>query len=175
VEPPQFRIGPFEAAHGNGSGNGSTNGQRSGSQKIRRVAAGVWRVTSGALAGALVAGALVPRIHFLNLAIYNPWVRPVIAAGAGGLVAGLTRRSKLASAAGWSALAGAAGLWLAYLATRAQLRTLWVDRSAARVILADLARLGAYGVVPGAIGGVLGARLRTRRARESENAPITQL
>jgi hypothetical protein len=175
VEPQEFRIGPFEPSRGNGGGNGSTNGHRNGTSKLIRVAAVVWRVVAGALVAAMAAGALVPRIHFLNLALYNPWVRPVLAAGAGGFVAGLVRRSTPSAGALAGAVAGVFGLWLAYLATRSQFRVLFVERSAAHVILADLTRLAAYAAAPGVLGGASGARLRTRAPRERDNAPITEV
>lgn len=170
VEPPEFHIGPFDP----GRLQPSTNGHGKRKRKLVPTRAAVWRVTAGALLGSIVALSIVPRIHFLNLALFNPWVRPVIAAGVGGLVAGLTRRSGRLAAALAGAAGGVFGLWLAYLVTRSQVRVLFVERSASRVLLADLGRLAAYGVIPGALGGLAGGLARIGR-RTREMSPITEL
>jgi hypothetical protein len=154
----------------------SPNGhdKRTPPSRLRRAVGGV---PAGVLAAGLLAISIVPRLSLLNLAFFNPWQRPVIASGLGGLVTGATRRSNVWSAAAAGAVATMLALWVVYAGTRLQNQVLWVERSAFSVITADLARLAAYAGPAGALGAVAGRALRSRvdamRARRSE--PITRL
>lgn len=138
----------------------SPNGSRLKQSRSRRRAIG--GLALGTLLGALVATAIVPRLHLRNLAIYNPWLRPVAAAAVGGILVGAMRAdARRWAVAALGAVAGVAALWLVYALMRsAQGRVLYVETSFARVFFGDLARLGAYGAPAGALGGVVGARLR---------------
>ena len=154
----------------------SPNGhdKRTPPSRLRRAVGGV---PAGVLAAGLIAISIVPRLSLLNLAFFNPWQRPVIASGLGGLVTGATRRSSVWTAALAGAAAAALALWVVYAGTRLQNQVLWVERSAFRVIASDLARLAAYAAPSGALGAIVGRAVRSRveamRARRSE--PITRL
>jgi hypothetical protein len=143
----------------------SPNGSRLKRRRSRFAVAG--GVALGTLLGALLATAIVPRLHLRNLAVYNPWPRPVVAAVAGGLLVGAARvHARRWAAPLGGAMAGVAALWLVYALMRsAQGRVLYVGTSFAHVFLADLARLAAYGAPAGALGGGVGARLRELRGR----------
>ena len=139
------------------------------------------RAVGGLPAGVLVTGligvSIIPRLSLLNLAFFNPWQRPVIASGLGGLVTGAVRRSQLWTAALAGGVAAMLALWLVYLGTRLQNPVLWIERSAAQVITADLGRLAAYALPAGAVGAVAGRSIRSwvvafRRRRDE---PITEL
>jgi len=153
----------------------SQNGHRKPA-RFRRVDA-FRGVPSGLLVSTFLAASIVPRLSLLNLAFFNPWQRPVVATGLGGLAAGAGRRGRLWSAAAVGALTGVAALWIVYGATRAQNHVLFVERDATRVILADLARLAAFAIPAGAGGASVGLLVRRlidkRRARRRE--PITSL
>ena len=139
------------------------------------------RAIAGLPAGVLVAGILatsiVPRVSMLNLAFFNPWQRPVVAAGVGGIAAGATRRGRLWTSALAGAGAAVLALWCVYGITRLQNRVLWVERSALRVVIADCARLAAYAAPAGALGGITGRSLRrwVRSLRARSARPITRL
>lgn len=128
----------------------------------------------GTLLGALVATSIVPRLHLRNLAVYNPWPRPVIAAAvAGALVGALRRAGRWWAGAVGGAVVGVVSLWLVYSMMRAsQGRVLYVERSYARVFAADLARLAAYGGPSGALAGAaaVGLRLLLGRGRAARRA-----
>jgi hypothetical protein len=101
----------------------------------------------------------------------------VIAAGLGGIATGATRRSHLWTAALAGGAAATLALWVVYAGTRLQNPVLWVERSAARVIGADLVRLAAYALPSGALGALSGrwihaavVAVRARRAK-----PLTKL
>lgn len=154
----------------------SQNGhdKRPRSTRLRRAVAGL---PAGVLVAGLLAVSIVPRLSLLNLAFFNPWQRPVIASGLGGLATGAVRRSRGWSAALAGGVAAVLALWIVYAGTRLQNPVLWVERSALRVIAADLARLAAYALPAGAAGAVVGRRLRAaalavRRRREQ---PLTEL
>jgi hypothetical protein len=134
-------------------------------------------VPAGLLVSTFVAASIVPRLSLLNLAFFNPWQRPVVATGIGGLAAGAGRRGRWWSACLAGALSGVAALWLVYGATRAQNRVLFVERSAAHVVLADLARLAAFALPAGALGAAVGLFLRRtiERRRAKNRKPITSL
>lgn len=164
--------GPFRLRVPPTSPNGHTKPARA--PRARKAISGVpW----GVLAAGLLATSIVPRLSLLNLAFFNPWHRPVIAAGIGGVATGATRRSALWSAAIAGAAAATLALWIVYAGTRFQNPVLWVERSAARVVAADLARLAAYAVPSGAIGALAGRALRVGiavvRARRAK--PLTKL
>jgi hypothetical protein len=132
---------------------------------------------AGTLVAGLIAASIVPRLSLLNLAFFNPWQRPVIASGIGGLVTGATRRSHPVSAALAGAAAGTLALWIVYAGTRLQNPVLWVERNAFRVIVADLARLAAYAIPAGALGASAGRAIRAGivRLRAGRERPITNL
>jgi hypothetical protein len=125
----------------------------------------------------LFASAIVPRLLMLNLAFYNPWPRPAVACGFGGLAAGVLRKGRVASAALAGALTAVAGIWVVYGITRAQTHVLFVERSVARVVIADLARLAAYALPAGAAGAAAGWWLRRGidAVRRRRSQPITRL
>lgn len=131
----------------------------------------------GVLASGLLATSIVPRLSLLNLAFFEPWRRPVIASGIGGLATGATRRSHAWSAALAGAAAATLALWVVYTGTRLQNQVLWVERSPFRVITADLARLAAYAAPSGALGAVAGRMLRAgvQAIRARRAGPITKL
>ena len=153
----------------------SPNGhQKTGRSALREAVRGV---PAGLLVSGFVAASIVPRLSLLNLAFFNPWQRPVVATGVGGLAAGASRRGRLWSAALVGGLCGAAALSFIYGVTRAQNHVLFVERDPVRVIFADLARLAAYAVPSGAVGATVGALARriVVRARARRNEPITEL
>jgi len=140
------------------------------------------RALRGVPVGVLVTGALatsvVSRVSLLNLAFFNPWQRPVVVSGVGGIAAGAARRGRLWTAAVAGAGAAVLALWFVYGLTRAQHQVLWVERNALRVVAADLARLAAYAAPAGALGAVAGRSLRVvvaawnaRRTRPITNLP----
>lgn len=132
---------------------------------------------AGVLVAGLLAISIVPRLSLLNLAFFNPWHRPVIASGLGGLVTGATRRSNVWTAALAGAAAATLALWVVYAGTRLQNQVLWVERSAFKVITSDLARLAAYAAPSGALGALAGRALRagSRAMRSRNTEPITRL
>jgi hypothetical protein len=153
----------------------SQNGHRK-SQR-RRLRGAVRGVPAGLLVSGFMAASIVPRLSLLNLAFFNPWQRPVVATGVGGLAAGASRRGRLWSSASVGALTGVAALWIVYGGTRLQNRVLFVERDPTHVIVADLARLAAYAVGAGAVGGIVGSLVRraVERARAKRTEPITSL
>jgi len=153
----------------------STNGHRkTGRNALREAVRGV---PAGLLVTGFVAASIVPRLSLLNLAFFNPWQRPVVATGVGGLAAGADRRGRMWSAFVSGALSAVAGLWAIYGATRAQNRVLFVERDPVHVILADLARLAAYALPAGGLGAMVGLFLRriVTKARARRREPITEL
>ena len=152
----------------------STNGHRRDRSRVRNAVRGV---PGGLLVTVFLAASIVPRLSLLNLAFFNPWQRPVIATGVGGIAAGASRRGGWWAACLVGALCGVVGLWIVYGVTRAQNPVLFVDRDPVRVIVADMGRLSAYSAPAGAVGAAAGALVRRlvvkRRARQRE--PITHL
>ena len=153
----------------------SQNGHRK--KERRRFREAVRGVPAGLLVSGFIAASIVPRLSLLNLAFFNPWQRPVVATGVGGLAAGASRRGRLWSSAVVGALTGVAALWIIYGGTRLQNRVLFVERDPTRVILADLARLAAYAIGAGAVGAAVGQLIRraVERARARRSEPITSL
>jgi len=153
----------------------SQNGHRkSEHRRLRRAVRGA---PAGLLVSGFLAASIVPRLSLLNLAFFNPWQRPVVAAGVGGFAAGASRRGRAWSASIIGAVCGVTALWVTYGATRAQNRVLFIERDPLMVFLADLSRLAAYAVPAGAIGALVGwaARRLVERARARRQAPITNL
>jgi hypothetical protein len=109
----------------------------------------------GFLLGSLLATSLVPRLQWLNLATIGWWGRPVIAAVGAGLIIGSFRRDDLRTAAIAGAIGGLLALWGVYAIARLSVHVLFVDRSVARVVSADLLRLAAYGAPAGAVGAAV--------------------
>lgn len=169
------------ASHFPGVPAPSQNGHRRLSRTPVRDGRPLRGVAPGLLVGAVAAAIAIPRILFLNLALFNPWQRPVAVAAAAGLAAGLWRRAGSARGAALAgALAAALGLLVAYAGVRFAVRVLWVDRNPALVIGADIARLIAYAVVPGILGGAGGHALRrtatrARNRRALAKPPIEKL
>lgn len=124
-----------------------------------------------------VSASIVPRLSLLNLAFFNPWQRPVVATGVGGLAAGVSRRGRGLSACVVGALTAVVALWTVYGATRLQNRVLFVERDPTHVILADLARLAAYAIPAGAAGALAGVLVRRviEKVRSRHREPITHL
>jgi hypothetical protein len=153
----------------------STNGHRK--PQRRRIREAVRGVPAGMLASGFMAASIVPRLSLLNLAFFNPWQRPVVATGVGGLAAGASRRGRLWSSALVGALTGMAALWMVYGGTRLQNRVLFVERDPTNVILADLGRLAAYGIGAGAVGAVAGLLIRraVEKTRARRREPIRSL
>lgn len=153
----------------------SPNGHRKTRRSTLREA--IRGVPAGLVVTSFAAASIVPRLSLLNLAFFNPWQRPVVASGVGGLAAGASRRGKVWSACAVGALCALAGLWLVYGATRAQNRVLFVERDPLHVILADLARLAAFAIPAGAVGAAVGflARRAITKARARRQGPITEL
>jgi hypothetical protein len=153
----------------------SPNGHRKARRRRRREA--VRGLPAGLAVGGFLAASIVPRLSLLNLAYFNPWQRPVVACGLGGVAAGASRRGRAPSACLAGAVAAALGIWIVYAVTRLQNPVLFVERDPARVVLADLARLAAFAVPSGALGALVGWLLRRRigayRARRKE--PIRTL
>jgi hypothetical protein len=137
-----------------------TNGSRL--KHRRRVLGGI---TFGFLLGSLLATSLVPRLQWLNLATIGWWGRPVIAAFGAGLIIGVFRRDDLRAAATGGAIGGLLALWGVYAIVRLSVHVLFVDRSVARVVTADLLRLAAYGAPGGAAGAAAGWGARTVTGR----------
>lgn len=164
--------GPFRLHVPPPSSNGHE--RRKPRSRLRKAVGGVpW----GVLAAGLLATSIVPRLSLLNLAFFNPWQRPVIAAGVGGVATGATRRSHLWTAVLAGGVAAMLALWIVYAGTRLQNRVLWVERSAFNVITADLARLAAYALPAGAAGALAGRALRAAVAaiRAHRAKPLTEL
>jgi len=122
-------------------------------------------ITFGFLLGALLATSLVPRLQWLNLATIGWWGRPVLAAFGAGLIIGVFRRDDLRAAVIGGAIGGLLALWGVYVIVRLSVHVLFVDRSVARVITADLLRLAAYGTAGGAAGAAAGWGARTTAER----------
>ncbi|MGH2785355.1 MAG: hypothetical protein ACRDJ1_08835 [Actinomycetota bacterium] len=164
--------GPFRLDVPPASPNG--HDKRTPPSRLRRAVGGL---PAGVLVAGLLAISIVPRLSLLNLAYFNPWQRPVIASGVGGIMTGVARRSNAWTAALAGGVAAMLALWIVYVGTRLQNPVLWVERSAARVIVADLARLAAYALPSGAAGATAGRWARSTisaiRARREE--PITEL
>lgn len=142
------RLVPFEPELGHSP---HTNGSRL--KHRRRVLGGI---TFGFLAGSLLATSFVSRLQWLNLSAIGSWERPVFAAAGAGVIVGAFRRDDLRAALIGGALAGLLSLWGVYAIVRLSVHVLFVDRSVVRVVVADLARLFAYGVPGGAAGAALG-------------------
>lgn len=164
--------GPFRIHVPPASPNG--HDKRTSPSSLRRAVSGL---PAGVLVAGLAATSIVPRLSLLNLAFFNPWQRPVIAAGLGGVAAGATRRSSAWTAVIAGAAAATLALWIVYAGTRLTNPVLWVERSAVRVVTADLARLAAYAIPAGALGAFAGRRLRAAAAaiRTRREKPITNL
>ncbi|HJR18336.1 MAG TPA: hypothetical protein VJ922_01325 [Actinomycetota bacterium] len=164
--------GPFRLEVPPASPNG--HDKRTPPSRLRRAVGGL---PGGVLVAGLLAVSIVPRLSLLNLAFFNPWQRPVIASGIGGIVTGAVRRSNVWTAALAGGVAAMLALWIVYTGTRLQNPVLWVERSAARVITADLTRLAAYALPAGAAGALAGrwarATISAFRARRQE--PLTEL
>jgi hypothetical protein len=153
----------------------SQNGHRRSRRRGFRDA--VRGVPAGLMVSGFIAASIVPRLSLLNLAFFNPWQRPVVATGVGGLAAGASRRGKLWSAALVGAACGVVALWIVYGGTRLQNRVLFVERDPVRVILADLGRLAAYAIGAGSVGAAAGQLVRrlVERSRSRRTEPITSL
>ena len=153
----------------------SSNGHRKRSRRGLRDA--VRGVAPGVLVSGFLAASIVPRLSLLNLAFFNPWQRPVVATGVGGLAAGVSRRGRAWSACVVGALTAVAGLWTVYGATRIQNKVLFVERDATQVIVADLARLAGYAIPAGAVGALTGVFVRRliEKVRSRHREPITRL
>lgn len=138
-----------------------TNGSRL--KHRRRVLGGI---TFGFLLGSLLATSLVPRLQWLNLSTIGWWGRPALASFGAGLIIGVFRRDDLRAAVIGGAIGGLLALWGVYGIVRLSVHVLFIDRSVARVVAADLLRLGAYGAPGGAAGAAAGwgARIVTERA-----------
>jgi hypothetical protein len=139
-----------------------TNGSRL--KHRRRVLGGI---TFGFLLGSLLATSLVPRLQWLNLATIGWWGPPVLAAFGGGVIIGVFRRDDLRAAMTGGAIGGLLALWGVYAIVRLSVHVLFVDRSIARVVAADLLRLAAYAVPGGAAGAAVGWGARTAADRGS--------
>jgi hypothetical protein len=152
----------------------SSNGHRRRGRGVRSAIRGV---PAGLLVGGFVAASIVPRLSLLNLAFFDPWQRPVVATGVGGLAAGVSRRGRAWSACIVGAATGVLALWAVYGATRVQNRVLFVERDPVAVIVADLARLAAYAIPAGAVGAFSGALVRRviEKVRSRKREPITHL
>jgi hypothetical protein len=163
VEEP--RLVPFEPpvpSHTNGNGSGSRRRRR------RRALGGV---SFGTLIGGLLATSLVPQLQWLNLSRIGWWGRPVGCAIAAGMLVGAYRREDARAAVSGGAIAGLLGLWGVYLLIRASVPVLFVERSFARVLVTDLARLGIYGAPAGAAGAALTWWLISSRSRPGSPPP----
>jgi len=152
----------------------SPNGHRKSGSGRRSVLRGA---TAGMGVTGFLAASIVPRLSLLNLAYFNPWQRPVVACGLGGVAAGASRRSRPRSAMVVGAVAAAVGLWIVYGVTRLQNPVLFVDRDPAAVVLADLARLAAFALPAGGVGALVGwaTRRQIARFRRRRREPITHL
>jgi hypothetical protein len=148
-----------------------------GHQKRRRRRGALRGVPAGLLVTGALATSILPRLHLLNLAFFEPWRRPVVVSGFGGIAAGASRRGRPWAAALVGAATAVAGLWIVYGMTRAQNRVLFVERDPVRVIVSDLARLAAYAAPAGGLGAVTGwwARRVVVRTRKRREKPITKL
>ena len=147
------RLVPFEpeltlAPHTNGSHR----------KRRRRVLGGI---TFGFLLGSLLATSLVSRLQWLNLSTIGWWGRPVVAAVGAGVIIGFFRQDDLRAAVIGGAIGGLLALWGVYAIVRLSVHVLFVDRSVARVVSADLLRLAAYGAPGGAAGATAGWSART--------------
>src|SRR5439155_14420262 len=109
---------------------------------------------------------LVPRLQWLNLSTIGWWGRPVIAAVGAGIIIGFFRHDDLRAALIGGMIGGLLALWGVYAIVRLSVHVLFVDRSVARVVTADLLRLAAYGAPGGAAGAAAGwgARIAIGRA-----------
>ncbi|MFY9588782.1 MAG: hypothetical protein WAT66_15160 [Actinomycetota bacterium] len=153
----------------------SPNGHRKRDAFLRGGAFG--GVPAGLGVTGFLAASIVPRLSLLNLAYFNPWQRPVVACGLGGVAAGASRRLRWPSACLVGSLTAALGLWIVYGVTRLNNPVLFVERDPVRVVLADLARLAAFALPAGAVGALAGWTLRRQVAafRRRRREPITQL
>lgn len=159
----------------------SRNGHRSPARAPIRDERPLRGIAAGVLAGSVAAAIAIPRIALLNLALFNPWHRPVAVAAGAGLVTGVFRRAGSGrSAALAGAVAACLGVLVAYAGVRLSVRVLWVDRNPLLVVSSDIARLIAYAIVPGALGGFAGrgirhAGKRARNRRALAKPPIERL
>jgi len=125
-------------------------------------------ITFGFLLGSLLATSLVPRLQWLNLSSIGWWGRPVAAAVGAGVIIGFLRRDDLRGAVIGGVIGGLLALWGVYAIVRLSVHVLFVDRSVARVVSADLLRLAAYGVPGGAAGAIAGWGARTVAGRAGD-------
>lgn len=146
-----------------------TNGSRIG----RRRGPSAGGVTFGVLVGALLAVSLVGRVQWLNLATVGWWGRPVLAAGFAGVMAGSWRARDARGAAAGGALAALLALWGVYGIMRLGTGVVFVERSIARVVAADLLRLAAYAVPAGAVGALVPLAVQRRVAQMGDRRPAT--
>ncbi len=152
----------------------SPNGHRKSGRSRRGALRGV---PAGLAVTGFLAASIVPRLSLLNLAYFNPWQRPVVACGLGGVAAGASRRSRWPSACLVGAMSALIGLWIVYGVTRLNNSVLFVERDLLRVVLADLARLAAFALPAGAVGSLAGWTMRRQVAtfRRRRRQPITRL
>jgi hypothetical protein len=148
VQEDEPRLVPFEPELGDVP---HTNGSRL--KHRRRVLGGI---TFGFLAGSLLATSFVSRLQWLNLSTIGSWERPVVAAAGAGLIVGAFRRDDLRAAIIGGAIAALLSLWVVYGIVRLSVHVLFVDRSVARVVSADLVRLALYALPGGAVGAAAG-------------------
>ena len=153
----------------------SPNGHRKSDRRSWRGA--IRGVPAGLGVTGFLAASIVPRLSLLNLAYFNPWQRPVVACGLGGVAAGASRRSRWPSACVVGAVSALLGLWIVYGVTRLNNPVLFVERDPLSVVLADLARLAAFALPAGAVGALAGWTLRKQVAafRRRRREPITHL
>ena len=113
-------------------------------------------IALGFLAALLPAANLVRSVEWLNLASRGRWAPFAIAGGAGGILVGMLRRDDARAATITACIAVLLAVWGIYATFRLRIHVLFVERSIARVVVADLARLFAY-TVPAAIAGAMTA------------------
>jgi hypothetical protein len=153
------RIGPFNVQVPPPSPNGSRVDHDSPVQMLRRA-------TPGLVIGLVLSLSTVPSQSLFGTAHFTQWWHLALAAGLGGLAAGAGQHVA-AVASGAGAGIGAAGLLLAYAIVAGKIGG---PHGAGRVV-ADLARLTAWGIVAGGTAALAGFGVRrvvaARRGRES--------
>lgn len=156
------RIGPYNAPVPPPSPNGSRVERASPFDPLRRAAPGF-------VAGLIMSLSSVPSQALFGTAHFTQWWHLAVAAGTGGLVTGAWQRRSGGSSAALGAAVGMAGLLLAYAVVRGKLEG---SHGAARV-LADTARLSAWGIVAGAACAFAGFGARKLVESRARSRPKT--
>jgi hypothetical protein len=153
----QPKIGPFSIHVPPPSPNGHHTASGSGFEHVRRAAPGI-------VVGLILCVSTVPQASLLRSGELAYWWRIVIAVGAGGVVCGLVQKPTRWIPFLTGAAVGAVGLLLAYGLVRSESAV----RASAGTVVADVARLAAWGVIGGGLFAVSASLIKRRLVRRAE-------